>query len=223
MPKRARRKPPHEPVAVEELFAAPVTEKEKDILEAAIALIGQRGIDGATTAEIARHAGVTEKTLFRYFPSKQHLVRRVLFPLLMRGGLIEQWSALETLLKTKSPDLKTWYAAAATARFEQVSKNPTRTRIVITELLQNAELREAMSKLWQQHIWQPMIEHLKAMQEASEIRRNVDVEVLARMIHFLQAGYFLARHVFAPHMKWKDIAEFEQMGEILMRGASGRN
>ena len=54
-------------IEVEELFAAPTTEKQKAIIEAAVALIGQRGIDGATTAEIARHAGVTEKTLFRYF------------------------------------------------------------------------------------------------------------------------------------------------------------
>src|SRR5262245_62002012 len=105
-------------IEVEELFAAPTTEKQKAIMEAAVALISQRGIDGATTAEIARHAGVTEKTLFRYFPTKQDLVRRVLFPLLVRGGIAQQWEAMESMLKTKGPDLKIWYVAAATARYE---------------------------------------------------------------------------------------------------------
>jgi TetR/AcrR family transcriptional regulator len=222
MAKTARGKGKQGRVAIEPLFEAPVTEKEKAIIEAAVALIGQRGIDGATTAEIARHAGVTERTLFRYFPSKQDLVRRVLLPLLVQGGIARQWEALEAMFKTEQADLKAWYVAAAKARFEQVSKNPVRTRTVMTELVQNSELRDAMSALWRQHIWQPMVQHLKEMQAAGEIRAGIDVEVLAHMIHFLQAGYFLARHVFAPGGKWDDAKHFEQMGEILSRGASGR-
>ena len=57
-------------------FLMPATEKEADILMAAVDLLGERGVDGATTAEIAKRAGVTERTLFRYFPSKRGLVRR---------------------------------------------------------------------------------------------------------------------------------------------------
>src|SRR5262245_32391156 len=95
-------------------FLAPTTEKEKSIIEAAAALIGERGIDGATTAEIARRAGVTEKTLFRYFPSKKDLVRRVLFPLLLRTGLSRQWETMETLLKAKGSSFKSWYVDATT-------------------------------------------------------------------------------------------------------------
>jgi AcrR family transcriptional regulator len=200
----------------------PTTEKEKAIIEAAVALIGERGIDGATTAEIARRAKVTERTLFRYFPSKKDLVRRVLFPLLMRGGIAQQWEALERLLKTKGPDLKSWYVAAAKARFEQVSKNPTRTKTVMIELLQNDELRNAMTAMWQKHIWQPMTAHLKELQAAGEIRKEVDVEAMARMIHYIQAGHFLTRFVFAPKLKWNDAGEIEKMGEILMHGASRR-
>ncbi len=41
-------------------FRAPATPKERAIIEATIALMSERGIDGATTAEIARQAGVTE-------------------------------------------------------------------------------------------------------------------------------------------------------------------
>src|SRR5262245_4774643 len=58
--------------------------RKKAITEAATELLGQRGVDGATTAEIARRANVTEKTLSRYFPSKKDLVKRVLFPPLLR-------------------------------------------------------------------------------------------------------------------------------------------
>src|SRR5215475_11676893 len=94
MPKKAR-------VSIKDMqketkkFRAPATEKERSIIEAALGLMSERGVDGATTAEIARRAGVTEKTLFRYFPSKKDLVRRVLFPPLLNAALSREWEKLE--------------------------------------------------------------------------------------------------------------------------------
>jgi AcrR family transcriptional regulator len=63
--------------------------------QGAHALLGERGVDGATTAEIAKRAGVTERTLFRYFPSKTDLVRRVLSPPLLNAALSREWEKLE--------------------------------------------------------------------------------------------------------------------------------
>jgi TetR/AcrR family transcriptional regulator len=201
---------------------APSTAKEKAIIEAAVGLIGDRGIDGATTAEIARRAGVTEKTLFRYFPSKKDLVKRALFPLLMQSGLAQQWGMLEQMIRSRGSDLKTWYATAAMERFTQVTRNPTRTANILVELAQNEELREAVLPLWDRYIWVPMVEELKARQASGELRKDLDVEVLARMIHFIQPGHFLARFVFGPNRKANDAREFSEMGDILMRGASAK-
>lgn len=47
-------------------------EKQAALLEAAIEMIAQQGL-GASTAMIAKRAGVAEGTLFRYFPSKDDL------------------------------------------------------------------------------------------------------------------------------------------------------
>jgi TetR/AcrR family transcriptional regulator len=206
----------------ESVLPAPSTAKEKAIIEAAVGLIGDRGIDGATTAEIARRAGVTEKTLFRYFPSKKDLVKRALFPLLMQSGLAQQWGQLEQMIRNRGFDLKTWYAAAAMERFAQVTKNPTRTANILVELAQNEELREAVLPLWRKYIWAPMVEELRARQASGELRKDLDVEVLARMIHFIQPGHFLARFVFGPNRKANDAKEFAEMGDILMRGASAK-
>ena len=52
------------------------------------------------------------------------------------------------------------------------------------------------------------------------IRKDVDLEVLARAIHCLHVGYFLTRHVFAPDGDWNDAKEIEQMAEILSAGSS---
>ena len=202
-------------------FLAPTTEKERSIIEAAAVLFGERGIEGATTAEIARRAGVTEKTLFRYFPSKKDLVRRVLFPPLLRSGLTRQWEAVESLLKAKDSSFRSWYVAAETKELSIIAKHPALTRTVNIELLQNEELRGAIAPLWQQHIWRPMVEGLEELRTKGVIRKDIDVEVLARAIHCLHIGYFLARHVFAPDGNWDDTYEIDQMAEILAGGTSG--
>jgi len=202
-------------------FVSPTSEKEQAIIRAATALLGERGVDGATTAEIAKRAGVTEKTLFRYFPSKKDLVRRVLFPPLLNAALSREWEKLEALLTMNEPDLKRWYTILSTQRLATIGKDPAIARTLLIELAQNDELREAVSGLWRQHIWAPMVERLQQWQKDGVIRKEVDIEALARVIHCMNVGYFFTRYIFAPDRKWDDVAEVEKMGEILAHGASG--
>lgn len=200
-------------------FLEPRSEKEKAVLEAALSLIGERGIDGATTAEIARRAGVTEKTLFRYFPSKADLVRRVLFPLLLRIGLMRNWAVFEDLMASKKSGFRDWYVMVAKDRFANISRNPTLARTVLQEVLQNKELREAMEVVWRRHIWHPMIAGLEELQASGAIRKGIKVETLARAIHCMQVGYFLTRYLFAPSRAWDDDGQIEKMAEILAFGS----
>jgi AcrR family transcriptional regulator len=44
------------------------------ILVQAMALFGEHGYDSVTVADVARAAGVSEKTVFNYFPAKEDLV-----------------------------------------------------------------------------------------------------------------------------------------------------
>jgi len=203
-------------------FLTPATEKEKAIIDAALALIGERGIDGATTAEIARRANVTEKTLFRYFPSKQDLVRRVLFPLLLQVGLMRNWEAFEALLRGTGSGFRKWYVALEADRFRTISINPGLARTVLTELLVDGELREAMETVWRQHIWRPMVEGLQALQASGAVRHDINAEVLARAIHCLHVGYFMARYVFVPDRAWDDASQIDKMADILCRGSSAQ-
>jgi TetR/AcrR family transcriptional regulator len=204
-------------------FLSPATEKEKSILEAAIGLISERGIDGATTAEIARRANVTEKTLFRYFPSKADLVRRILFPLLMRIGLVRNWENFESLLRSGASDpagFKNWYITLATDRLSNISRNPGLSRTVLLQVLQNEDVRNAMEKVWRQHIWGPMVEGLKLLQATGAIRKEINIEVLARAVHCFHIGYFLTRFVFASDRQWDDAREIEKLADILVRGSA---
>src|ERR1700688_155868 len=60
------------------LIASSADRTRERLLDAATETLNRRGIQGATTREIARRAGVHEVTLFRHFKSKEQLLRVIL-------------------------------------------------------------------------------------------------------------------------------------------------
>jgi AcrR family transcriptional regulator len=76
-----------------------LSQKEKSILSAAEVLFAEKGASDTPTAEIARKAGVTERTLFRYFPSKDDLLKRVMFPVLLKVVVPIQLGKLKVLFR----------------------------------------------------------------------------------------------------------------------------
>jgi AcrR family transcriptional regulator len=69
------------------------------LFDAATRILNRRGIQGATTREIARRAGVHEVTLFRHFKSKEQLLRAILKRRLAANAPVmdENFSRKETL------------------------------------------------------------------------------------------------------------------------------
>ena len=56
-----------------------MTDKRRQILDAALALCAEDGLQGAATARIAKAAGVANGTLFHHFPSKKVLIQCLYF------------------------------------------------------------------------------------------------------------------------------------------------
>ena len=54
------------------------TDRQRQLLEAALSVFSQKGFKGTTTKEIAVAAGVTEAVIFQHFPSKEALYNAVL-------------------------------------------------------------------------------------------------------------------------------------------------
>ncbi|WP_328396501.1 TetR/AcrR family transcriptional regulator [Nocardia sp. NBC_00416] len=74
----------------------------REILETALRLFTEQGYVETTTAQIAREAGVSQRTLFRYFPAKEDLLggNQDRFGLVLTAAISEQpteasaWEAL---------------------------------------------------------------------------------------------------------------------------------
>src|ERR1700682_4204355 len=70
--------PSASPLVRKQLTASSADRTRQRLLDAATETLNRVGIQGATTREIARRAGVNEVTLFRHFKSKEQLLRAVL-------------------------------------------------------------------------------------------------------------------------------------------------
>ena len=93
------------------------------LYETAIALIGERGYEGATLRDVARKAGVSPALLYRYFPNKRAVVLALYDQLsesfaqqaaeMPRGKWRERFAfAVETSLQTLGPHRVTLRALA---------------------------------------------------------------------------------------------------------------
>src|SRR5207248_128502 len=90
-------------------YERPRTEREAAILQAATAIFGAKGYRDARTADIAATARVTERTLFRYFPSKEQLYRRVMFPALLAATMPRELHETGKLFATDSESFADWH------------------------------------------------------------------------------------------------------------------
>lgn len=60
--------------------------RREQILESAVSVFGRKGFAGTTTRELAREAGVSEATIFRFFPDKAALYRAIIDRFITSSG-----------------------------------------------------------------------------------------------------------------------------------------
>ena len=58
------------------------TDKQKKIIEVAIATFAEKGYSNTPTSEIAKKAGVAEGTIFKHYGTKENLLLSIMIPFL---------------------------------------------------------------------------------------------------------------------------------------------
>ena len=122
----------------------PAAERRKAILDAALRVFSNSSYDGATTAEIAREAGVSEPILYRHFGSK-----RELYVACLEEGWSRFRAAIEDALAAE-PDPSQWPATiprAARAFHERGECKPSSLWVqAINQAAEDPEIRKAIRK-----------------------------------------------------------------------------
>lgn len=105
--------------------------KEKGLFEAARAVFAEEGFKGATTAEIARRAGVPKANLHYYFPTKEALYRAV------TEEILTDWLGAASSFDEKD-DPKEAITAYIGAKMDLARADPLGSRIWASEILRGA-------------------------------------------------------------------------------------
>ncbi|MCG6143678.1 TetR/AcrR family transcriptional regulator [Leptospira bandrabouensis] len=199
-------------------YQNPSSTKEKDIVEAAENVFSELGFDGATTAELAKQANVTERTLFKYFPSKNDLYRRVLSGLLLSTIVPGHMSDLKERLQTLKPNFKEWYLSILKARYTAVAKEPKKLKLLLGALLFSKEFAEIFGNLWKINLYDTSVEAIEYFQQTGEIRKNLDPNQIVRASFSLAASFLITKFVLAPKYPIDPEKEMETIFSIFYEG-----
>ena len=161
------------------------------ILEAAVELIGRRGVSGISTEDVRKAAGISGSQLYHYFDSKQALIRAVITrqaeaPLVPGQPIM---GALDSF-----DGLRAWADAAV----EHQEHNSGRGGCTLTSLAgelgpADEQTREDLCNGFRR--WQSLVhDGLQAMRERGDLRPGADLDELSMaLLAALQGGPLLSQ------------------------------
>jgi TetR/AcrR family transcriptional regulator, fatty acid metabolism regulator protein len=150
-------------------------QRTAELVAAARVLLGEVGYEGFLPAEVARRCGVSEATVYRYFPTKRALLVRV----------AEEW--LDEVLGAE-PAVAQYDTTYARLRFvvrhavEVVRKEPALTRFIFNELRPAPDFRSSAVYQLNRRITGMVEQVLRDAIAAGDFRDDVSVNLVRDMI-----------------------------------------
>ncbi|MGC8872312.1 MAG: TetR/AcrR family transcriptional regulator [Caldimicrobium sp.] len=187
------------------------------ILKSALKLFSEKGYLGAKTKEIAKASGISEVTLFRYFPNKENLFISVL----------EQYSflpKLKELVKDLSDGpLEESLKTLAKAFLQVLRGKRDLMRIMLSELTRYPEIiRDSYQKTIEKII-EELSAYFKNLQDKGLLETSIPSSSLARAFLGLFFSYFYATEIKGFNLKGPTEEELiSQYVKLFLGGAASK-
>jgi AcrR family transcriptional regulator len=110
-------------------------DRRGQILRGAMELFAEKGFRGATTREIARHLGISEALMFKYFPSKEALYRAIIQK--RTDGSEEMFFPKEAI---QAKDDRQVFRSIASNLIARNTGDPTFMRLILYSALEGHDL-----------------------------------------------------------------------------------
>ncbi len=183
----------------------PRTQKEADILLAAERVFADRGVHQSTTAEIAKVANVTEKTLFRYFPQKDILIKRVLFSLVLRTIVPHQLKSVRAIIQENSESPESFLRTLFANRVESAKANRNQFKLFANEILANEELRKKAYGVAEKFLFSSIYQIFEKFRDQGLVRQDLDLEIMVKFVLQSLTSQILFNIILADEPKEIDI------------------
>lgn len=202
-----------------------VRRRKKDILDASLRVFSRKGFDGSRTREIAAEAGTSEATVFKYFPTKRHLMQALLRPIVELIARPLFMKPVEALLeRQKGRPLEETLALIMIDRWKVFSANERLLVLAYSEGFRNPELVEVARQIVVPQIL-AYLEPLFARAAASgEIRSDLSPRFLARSFLFNVLGFIFTTFVSPEHFSSGDAeSDIPEIVSLFVRGLHPQN
>ncbi len=184
------------------------------LIEAATQVFAQAGLQGATTREIARVAGVNEVTLFRHFASKEYLLKAVIENVLALQ--IEAIAHSEEWTQDLRVDLKHYaylYSSMLEAQEDLI-------RTLIGEAKRHPEAARQIIQQAAQSLKEKLAAYLHSGQTKGTVRPDLDLIVSIDMFTGALLAGMLRRSAAMNPLSYSREDYIENCVDIFVRGIS---
>ena len=148
-----------------------LTPRQAEIVDAALKLIAEQGIQHLTIRNLSTAIGVTEAALYRHFPGKTEIIQAMVSRFeedVDDIGELRGWAAIE---------------AALVRRTELVLAKPDLARVLFAEELfkDSPEIEQILHGMMQRH-YKIMEQHFQEAVEDGVIRADIPMDTLFRLV-----------------------------------------
>lgn len=195
-----------------------MTEKQINILSAAIELFSEKGYEATATSEIAKKANVAEGTIFRYYKTKKDLLLAIP-TVLSKTSLVEIFvNDFDKVLNDNHENFEVFLRKIVLNRKEFASKTAPILKVVIQEIPFHPELRKRLIKtvilpMVRKHIF--IIDKFKKQGELIDISSASIIRLIATSIF----GYFFVHYIALPELPTRE-EDLEYLIQYIMNGVS---
>ena len=160
-----------------------VKQRKKEILDASLRVFSEKGFDGGRTKDIAREANTSEATVFKYFPTKRHLMFAVIRPLLEIVARPLFMKPIERLLeRQKGRPLEETLTLIMIDRWGMFANNERLIALAYMEAYRNPDLVAAMKQMIIPQILKYLEPLFAEAASSGEIRSDLSPRLLTPLV-----------------------------------------
>ncbi|WP_147535062.1 TetR/AcrR family transcriptional regulator [Bacillus marasmi] len=194
-----------------------LTDKQKQILLAAIDSFSEKGYAATSTSEIAKKAGVAEGTIFRHYKTKKDLLMAIVAPTMAKFLAPFIIKDISKVLKTDYDCFEDFLRAMIENRKVFLQQNLSLFKIILQELPFQPELQAQFKA----HILPTVYDRIKGLIKHYQQNGSI-IEIppysVVRLIASTIFGYLIGRYLLFPEIDWDEEAEIERTIQFIMHG-----
>lgn len=182
------------------------------LIQAASEVFAAHGLAGATTREIAKTAGVSEMTLFRHFPTKEHLLSAVVH------RLTETQANALAREETWTGELETDLFRFARIYAEMLETHEALIRMFIGEAKRHPESAVRVLQRSALPLRDKLVAYLEAAVARGEVKDDLDLPMTVDMFTGMLLAEMLRRHIGKSQRQYRAENYLTACVELFIRG-----